>query len=107
MVLTGPVVLRSTGEVATSTAVPLPPPVQLPLPVIAAPQPSAAGETWPLIKDTTSVSALESYIRRYGDTFYGDLARERLALLQAQMRVATAKQRDDEARLETERVARL
>ena len=105
--LTGPVVLQSTGEVATSAAVPLPPPVQLPLPVIAAPQPSAAGETWPLIKDTTSVSALESYIRRYGDTFYGDLARERLALLQAQMRIATAKQQDDAARLETERVARL
>ncbi len=50
----------------------------------ASPQPqpgSSAAEAWPLVKDTTNVSALEAFVRRYGDTFHGDLAKARLAEL--------------------------
>jgi hypothetical protein len=40
--------------------------------------PSEAERAWGFIKDTSSQEVLEDYIRRYGDTFYGTLARERL-----------------------------
>ena len=40
---------------------------------------SEAAEAWDRAKDTTSISALEALIRRFGDTYYGDLAKVRLA----------------------------
>ena len=65
--------------------------VQLPAPVTASPltvppPPSApplseAERAWPSVKDTSSIPALEAFIRRFGDTFYGDLAKARLTEL--------------------------
>jgi len=39
---------------------------------------SEAAEAWDRTKDATSVVALEAFIRRFGDTYYGDLAKARL-----------------------------
>jgi hypothetical protein len=112
--LTGPVILRPLvapdATRATSLSVP---PLLIPPAPAAAPAPSqqsAAAETWPLVKDSVSVPALEAYVRRYGDTFYGDLARERIANLQAQQRAVEAKQAeikkaDDAAKADAARTA--
>jgi hypothetical protein len=51
--------------------------------------PSEAERAWGFVKDTTSQDVLEDFIRRYGDTFYGTLARERLEELKK-----TAKEQD-------------
>ena len=56
------------GAAAAPVVQPVPPAAQ-----------SAAAEAWPLVKDSTSVTALEAFIRRFGDTFHGDLAKGRLA----------------------------
>jgi len=45
---------------------------------------SAAAEAWSLIKETTSISALEAYMSRFADTFYAELARQRLLELNQQ-----------------------
>jgi formylglycine-generating enzyme required for sulfatase activity len=42
---------------------------------------SEAADAWSVAKDTKSIATLEAFIRRFGDTFYGDLAKERLAEL--------------------------
>ena len=57
---------------------------------------SEATEAWDRTKDTTSISALDAFIRRFGDTYYGDLAKLRLAELKR------AKV-EEEARAEAER----
>jgi hypothetical protein len=51
--------------------------------------PSEAERAWGFVKDTTSQDVLEDFIRRYGDTFYGTLARERVEELKK-----TAKEQD-------------
>jgi hypothetical protein len=43
--------------------------------------PNEAAEAWDRTKDLPSVPAFEIFIRRFGDTYYGDLARMRLAEL--------------------------
>jgi formylglycine-generating enzyme required for sulfatase activity len=53
-----------------------------------------AAEAWDRTKDTTSIAALEAFIRRFGETYYGDLAKVRLAEL---MRAETAKKNVEEA----------
>jgi uncharacterized caspase-like protein len=56
-----------------------------------------AAEAWDRTRDTTSVAALEAFIRRFGDTYYGDVAKARLAELEEAARVAeAAKQRAEE-----------
>jgi uncharacterized caspase-like protein len=66
-----------------------------------------AAEAWAATKDTQSVAALEAFVRRFGDTYYGDLARVRLS----ELKQADAKKADDEARrkaaLEQQRLALL
>jgi len=61
-----------------------------------------AERAWALMKDKTSIPALEAFIRRFGDTYYGDLAKVRLAeLKQAEVvkQVEAAKKKaDDDAR---------
>jgi tripartite-type tricarboxylate transporter receptor subunit TctC len=60
-------------------------------PTNAAPPPSTsspqanleAERAWNLAKDTKSSAVLKSFIQRYSDTFYADLARERIEQLQA------------------------
>ncbi len=71
--LLGQVVLKAGGAVPVVQSTPQPAP--------QAPGNSAAAEAWPLVKDTTSVAALDAFVRRFGDTFYGDLARARLGEL--------------------------
>jgi uncharacterized caspase-like protein len=44
-------------------------------------QPTEAERAWAVAKETTSVHALDAFIRHFGDTYYGDLARVRLAEL--------------------------
>jgi hypothetical protein len=47
----------------------------------AVPTPQSSGEAaqaWAAAKNTTSPAVLESFIRRYGDSFYADIARARL-----------------------------
>jgi uncharacterized caspase-like protein len=44
---------------------------------------SEAERAWLAVKDTTSVGVLEDFIRRYSDTIYGTLARDRLDALTA------------------------
>jgi tetratricopeptide (TPR) repeat protein len=39
---------------------------------------SEAAEAWDRTKDTTSIATLEAFIRRFGDSYYGDLAKARL-----------------------------
>jgi uncharacterized caspase-like protein len=43
-----------------------------------------AFEAWSLAMDTTNLTVLKAYIARYGDTFYAELARARIAELRRQ-----------------------
>ncbi len=52
------------------------------------PQPSAAATAWSDIKDTNSIAVLELFVRRFGDSFYGDLARLRIEELKKQQTAA-------------------
>ena len=42
-----------------------------------------AAEAWSAAKDTKSAAIIEAFIKRFGDTFYGDMARARLDELKA------------------------
>jgi formylglycine-generating enzyme required for sulfatase activity len=57
----------------SSTVTPPVPPTTAP-PAIQ----SAAAEAWPVARDSGSVAVLEAFIRRFGDTFFSDLARQKL-----------------------------
>ena len=48
-----------------------------PMPAVPA-VPSEAGEAWAATQNTTSVAVLQTFIDRFGNTFYGDMARARL-----------------------------
>jgi esterase/lipase superfamily enzyme len=65
---------------------------------------SEAERAWPLVKETTNIAGLDAYIRRYGDTFFGDLAKERLAELkqQAAQQAANAAKSNAEPPLQSE-----
>ncbi|OQW55274.1 MAG: hypothetical protein A4S14_13110 [Proteobacteria bacterium SG_bin9] len=43
-----------------------------------------AAQAWEAVKDSNSIPALESFVRYFGDTFYGDLARGRITDLKKQ-----------------------
>jgi formylglycine-generating enzyme required for sulfatase activity len=47
-----------------------------------------AAQAWNVVKDSRRVDEVEAFIRRYGDTFYGDLAKTRLKDLKAQAAIA-------------------
>jgi len=64
------------GTQATPAPIPAPPPTLTP---IVPSDPAAA--VWNSIKETTSIAVLEDFIRQYGRTPYGSLARARLAEL--------------------------
>jgi uncharacterized caspase-like protein len=53
------------------------------------PRLSEAAEAWSLIKDATAISALEAYSARFKDTFYAELARQRIEDLKTQQLAAT------------------
>jgi hypothetical protein len=62
------------------------------------PQPNAAAEAWDRTKDTQSVAVLETFIRRFGETYYGDLAKARIAKIkQAKAAVEAAEASKREA----------
>ena len=44
---------------------------------------SEAAEAWDRVKDVTSIGILEAFIQRYQDTFYANIARERIKDLRA------------------------
>jgi invasion protein IalB len=46
-----------------------------------------AERVWPMLKDTTNITVLESFATRYRDTFYAGLARARIDELKAQAAV--------------------
>ena len=70
--LIGEFYLRGKVEVRTSPE-PAPPP---------APALSEAAQAWAATKDTTSQAVLEDFIRQFGNTVYGSLAKARLQELQ-------------------------
>ena len=45
---------------------------------------SEAAEAWGAVKDTTSIPSLEAYVARFKDTFYAELARQRIDELKKQ-----------------------
>src|SRR5262245_4586348 len=65
-------------------------------------RPSEAAEAWTATKDTANNAALEAFIKRFGDTYYGDLAKVRLAELKQAAEVAARKKADEEARAKAE-----
>jgi formylglycine-generating enzyme required for sulfatase activity len=69
----------------------------------ARPPRSEAAEAWSVAKGEDTIPALEAYIRRFRETYYGDLAKARLADLKR----AEAARRDAEAKKERERLALL
>ena len=54
-----------------------------PPPPASVPSVSDAERAWAAVKDSSSPAILEAFIRRYGDGFYGELARARLNELRA------------------------
>jgi len=55
-----------------------PPAVSNTMPAVVQPSPNEAERAWALIKDTTSVAVLQTFVRSYGNTIYGQMARARL-----------------------------
>jgi uncharacterized caspase-like protein len=77
-----------------------------PLPT-APPRLSEAAEAWSVAERVNSISALEAFIRRFGDSYYGDLARDRLAALKHAAEAETkAAAEDARARSDAERQAK-
>src|SRR5262249_42666200 len=64
---------------------------------------SEAAEAWAVTKDTTNIPALEAFIKRFGDTYYGDLAKARLAELKQAEEERKKAARKREAMLEQQR----
>jgi uncharacterized caspase-like protein len=68
-------------------------PAQVPAaPAPAAPAPavgtSEAAQAWATIQNTTSIAVMQTFIGRFGDTFYGNMARARLEELKKHQAVA-------------------
>src|SRR5262245_27520708 len=51
---------------------------------------SEAAEAWGVVKDSTSIQALDAYISRFKETFYAELARQRIDELKKQQVAVTA-----------------
>jgi TPR repeat protein len=64
-----------------------------------------AAQAWAMVKDTTSIPVLETFIKRYGDGFYADIARARLDELK-QQQPAAPQQQTEVAKDEVEAVRR-
>ena len=57
---------------------------------------SEAAEAWDRTKDAVNITIFEMFIRRYGETYYGDLARHRMAELKEAADAAKNKAAEDE-----------
>jgi hypothetical protein len=58
----------------------------------ASPSSTEAAQAWAMVKDTTSIPVLETFIKRYGGGFYADIARARLDELKQQQPAAPQQQ---------------
>jgi formylglycine-generating enzyme required for sulfatase activity len=96
------IALGATTPVARPPVVPATPPVATPA---TSAQMSAAAEAWSMTKDTVSQPALEAFIRRFGDTYYGDLAKSRLDDLRNEQRRLALLQQQEEDRKRAEAAA--
>jgi uncharacterized caspase-like protein len=67
-----------------------------PKPDSRSPSLSEAERTWMLIKDTESVAVLAAFIARYKDTFYAEVARERIEELKTRATAALEARRNAE-----------
>ncbi len=76
----------------------------VPPPPVSTSRLSEPAEAWAQTKDNASIPVLEAFIHRFGDTYYGDLAKVRLAdLKQAEAaKEAARKKADDDARTRVE-----
>lgn len=74
-------------------------PVPPPGPPISV-NPSEAAEAWAATKDTQSTVMLEIFIRRFGDTYFGELAKMRLAELNEAAKQRLKAESDARAELE-------
>jgi uncharacterized caspase-like protein len=76
----------------------------VPPPPVSTSRLSEPAEAWAQTKDNASIPVLEAFIHRFGDTYYGDLAKVRLAdLKQAEAaKEAARKKADDDARARVE-----
>lgn len=77
-----------------------------PVPLPAA-QPSAAAEAWMHARDSKSITELEAFVRRFGDTYFGEIAQQRLEELkreaeQQRQSALQKQQQDEEARQKLE-----
>jgi uncharacterized caspase-like protein len=66
-------------------------------PISEPPGPSEAERAWALTQNTTSIAVLEDFIRQFGTTPYGSLARARLDEMKKQAREAESATRAKEA----------
>lgn len=77
---------------------PLPqPPVQPPPTLTPGTTNDRAAQAWAEIKNSSNVALLRAFISRFGDTFYGDVARARLEELKKEQAAAEAKREAEQA----------
>ena len=68
----------------------------------ASPPPDPAAQAWAVTKDTISIAVVEDFIRQFGDTVYGSMARARLKELKSSQIAAVAPSAE-KLRLQSER----
>jgi hypothetical protein len=101
------------AAVKTTSLLALPPPPPgfgAPKPAADVPtqtQPSEAERAWSAAKGSTSISEIEAFIRHFGHTYYGDLAKARLTQLKQaeaakQAGEAAKRKAEDDARIKAE-----
>ena len=97
---------NALGDVYLAGLAPDPPKSAAPPPPAAPARQSEAAEAWGVAERANTVAALEAFIRRFGDTYYGDLAKVRLDELRqaeaAKEAAAARKKVEDEARAKAE-----
>jgi TRAP-type uncharacterized transport system substrate-binding protein len=78
------------------------PKVEKPAPAQPPPRGEAA-EAWDAARKEDTIAGYEAFIRRYGDTYYGDLARDRLAQLKRAEAARTKAEEGARTKVEAER----
>jgi hypothetical protein len=79
--LIGEVMLAPLPDATPAVAMAAPKPAENAPPPVA-PSSSEAGPAWAVTKDTTSIAVMQAFIKEFGDTVYGQMARARLQELQ-------------------------
>ena len=93
---------NALGDVYLAGLAPDAPKSAAPPPPAAPARQSEAAEAWGVAERANTVAALEAFLRRFGDTYYGDLAKVRLDELRraeaAKEAAAARKKVEDETR---------